>query len=59
MISWLMVMKLMMIEFNLLRKRLSLREIITDHYIKRGVNGLVYTIGGHKAVDNMQQNLMG
>ena len=54
-----MAKKSMMIDFQLLRTNTYLQAILTDQYIKRDVNGMAKTIGGHKYVNEMQKNLMG
>ena len=52
-------MKLMMIDFQLMRRNPSLQEIPTYQYTKRDGNQLASTIGGQQTVNEMQQNLMG
>ena len=52
-IFWLMDTKLMMIDFQLRRTNLALQEILTNQYINRDGNGVAYTIGEQKAVDDM------
>ena len=59
MIFWMMAMKLMMIDFQLMRRNPSLQEIPTYQYTKRDGNQLASTIGGQQTVNEMQQNLMG
>ena len=51
-----MATKLMMIEFQLQRTNPTLKEILTNQYIKRDGNGVAYTILGQQAVDKMQKN---
>ena len=41
-----MAMKLMMIDFHIPRTNPALQKILTNQYIKRDGNGVVYTIGG-------------
>ena len=54
-----MAMELMIIYFQLLITNTSLEVILINQYIKRDGNGVVYTIGGQKDVNEMQQTLMG
>ena len=54
-----MATKLMMIDFHLPITYQSIQEKLTNRYIKRDGNGMTYTIGGHQAVNQMQQKLMG
>ena len=58
MIFCLMSMKLVMVDFYLLRTNPSLKGILTDQYIKRDENGVVYTIVGKQDVYKMRQNFM-
>ena len=52
-------MNSMIIYFQLPRTHQAMHEKMTNSYINRDVNGMSYTIGGQKASDKMQQNLMG
>ena len=54
-----MATKSMMIQFQIPITNPYPQAILTEQYIKRDVNGVAYTIGGHQAVDEMQKNLMG
>ena len=49
----------MMVDFQLLRIHKAIQEKLTNSYIKMDENGMEWTIGGHQAVDKMQQNLIG
>ena len=51
-----MAMKSMIIDFQILITNPAVREILTNKYIKRGVHGVAYTIGGKKTVGKMQKN---
>ena len=53
-----MAMKSMMIDFQIPRTNPSIQVILTIQYINRDGNIVTYTIGGQKAVNEMQRKLM-
>ena len=59
MIFWKIAAKSMMIDFQIQITHQVIQAKISNWYIKRDGNGMIYTIGGNQDVEKMQQNLMG